>query len=316
MDRVPLPRLHFAPRAGQVGEIYGVVRDGGGYRVFYALGDGQLGQAVSDDLVIWWERPFTDPLGELGCGSVVAGPDAPALFFTRTPGRTLRAVAATGPSGWTTDEVIAEPPDLRDPYVWWAGDEWRMLLAGGDRIVQYRSADQLTWEFASDLVAWDGARCPQIFPLGGAWVLLVAGSYAVGDYDGQTFTPRHQGVFGRGRLAGVVTFADASGRRCALARLGETLSLPWVLSVRGERLLATPHPHLDPYLTSGATGLTAAGGEVRDNGELILTMPAGGETLVLADADIVEVTVEGVSGLGAARRSFPGFAGVRVARFA
>ncbi len=45
-------------------------------------------------------------------------------------------------------------------------------------------------------------------------------------------------------------------------------------------------------------------------------MPAGGETLVLSDADIVEVAVEGVSGFGAARRPGPGTAGIRVARFA
>jgi len=44
---------------------------------------------------------------------------------------------------------------------------------------------------------------------------------------------------------------------------------------------------------NGITGLTAEAGEVRDHGDLILRMPAGGETTVLADADIVEVTVEG-----------------------
>jgi beta-fructofuranosidase len=313
MNRVPSPRLHFAPRAGRIGEIFGVLRDGGGYRLFYSLPGGELGQAVSDDLVIWWERPFTDLLGDVGCGSVAPGP---VLFFTRTPGVIVRAAAVSGSPGWATDQVLGLAPDLRDPSVWWAGDEWRMLLAGEGRIVQYRSADLLTWEFTSELVAWTDARCPQLVPVDGAWALLVAGSYAVGDYDGRRFTPRHRGVFGRGRLERVVTFADAAGRRCAIARLSETLSLPWILSIRGDRLVATPHPHLDPYLTSGGTGLTATGGEVRDNGELILRMPSGGETLVLADADIVEVTVEGVSGLGAARRSLPGFSGLRIARLA
>ncbi|WP_433824852.1 hypothetical protein ACQP2E_22190 [Actinoplanes sp. CA-015351] len=314
MEPVPAPRLHFAPRDGEIGEIYGVLRSGGRYQVFYEQAPGGLGQASSDDLVIWWEQPSPGALGDAGCGSVV---DGPALFFTRTPGVIVRATAATGSAGWTTDQVLAVDPDLRDPYVWRAGDEWRMLLAGADRIAQYRSTDQLAWDFVSDLVAWDGARCPRLFPLDGAWVLLVAGSYAVGTYDGRVFTAASQGVFGRGRLGPVVTFADAAGRRCALAHLtgqASAFSLPWVLSVRGQRLVATPHPHLDPYLTSGAAGLTAAGGEVRDNGELILSMPAGGETLVLADADIVEVTVEGVSGLGVARRSVPGLSGLRIGR--
>ncbi|MEU4695442.1 hypothetical protein [Actinoplanes sp. NPDC023714] len=312
MEPVPLPRLHFSPRAAGVGEVYGVTREDGRYRLYYAIaGGGGLGRAVSDDLVIWWEQPVADSPGEWGCGSVVTGP---AVYFTRTPGAVDRAVS--GPPGWTTSRVLDAGPGLRDPYVWSEGGEWRMLLAAADRIVQYRSSDQRTWEFVSDLTAWEGARCPQLFPLGGAWVLLVAGSYAVGSYDGRTFAPHHRGVFGHGGFEHVVTFPDAAGRRCALARLGEALSLPWILSVRAERLLASPHPHLDPYLITGAAGLTAAGGEVRDNGELILRMPPGGETLVLADADIVEVTVEGVSGLGAARRSMPGSSGLRIARFA
>ncbi|MEU4561940.1 hypothetical protein AB0F72_26450 [Actinoplanes sp. NPDC023936] len=250
MDGVPLPRLHFTPRAGEAGEIIGVVRSGGRYQLFYETPDG-WGQATSDDLVLWWEQPVADPL--------------PEQFRTGTPG----------------EVPIGDAPSVLTPR--------------------------------------EGARGPQLFPLDGVWVLLADASYAVGDYDGRTFTPQTRGVFGRGRLGRVVTFADAAGRRCALAQLpgpAGAFSLPWVLSVRARTLLATPHPHLDPYLTSGATGLTATGGEVRDNGELILRMPAGGETLVVTDADIVEVTVEGVSGVGAARRSIAGFSGVRVARFA
>ena len=53
-----------------------------------------------------------------------------------------------------------------------------------------------------------------------------------------------------------------------------------------------------------------------DPGELIRRMPPGGETTILADADIVEVSVEGVSGFGAARRAGPPAAGARIARFA
>ncbi len=102
-----------------------------------------------------------------------------------------------------------------------------------------------------------------------------------------------------------------------MARVGESsCSVPWILSLRDERLVATPHPHLDRYLVNGVTGLTASGGEVRDHGDVILRMPTGGETMVLADADLVEVTVEGVSGLGAARRAFPGDPGAHIARLA
>ncbi|MFC7529613.1 hypothetical protein [Actinoplanes sp. GCM10030250] len=347
MDAVPRvsalrPRVHFAPRTGRVGDLFGVLRLAGQYHVFYehrpdpplADGPGGWGWAVSDDLVLWTERSVAPPPVEPRCGTVVAGPDGPMIFSARD-GKVVRAVAAPDLSGWragTAELSIDTSPDVRDPFVWWAGDEWRMMVAARGTIQQYHSADLLTWEHDGVLIAGgEDWSCPRFFPLDGHWVLLVTTAtgevaYAIGGYDGREFTARGWGVFGRGCLGPAVTFVDAAGRRCALARLGEsaappgsawagTLSLPWILSVREERLIATPHPHLDRYLINGASGLTAAGGEVRDNGELILSMPPGGETLVLADADIIEVIVEGVSGFGVARRAAPGPAGIRVARF-
>ncbi|MEU4420470.1 glycoside hydrolase family 32 protein [Actinoplanes sp. NPDC024001] len=348
MERALRPRLHFTPRAGRVGELFGVLAADGHYHVYYehrpeSGGVSGWGWATSDDLVLWTERQVVPPPADPGCGTVFAGPDGPTLFFTRADGRVMRAVATPGPAGWRAEPaqpLITAPPDgvseLSDPYVFAAADGWRMLLGGrlsGDTgaVVQYRSADLVSWTYDGVIVSGPAWGCPRLFPLDGSWVLLVTDgggeeAYAVGDYDGRGFTARAWGIFGRGRLGPAATFLDAAGRRCALAHLGETaappgsawagtFTLPWILAVRDERLLATPHPHLDHYLINGLTGLSAAGGEVRDNGELILRMPAGGETLVLADADIVEVTVEGVSGLGAARRPLPGPAGARVGRF-
>lgn len=350
MERVARPRLHFTPRAGQVGDLFGVLAADGRYQLFYEYLSGQepaWGYAVSDDLILWTEQavgaPPTGP-GSARCGAVVAGPEGPVLFHTREGGEVARAVAAPGFTGWRQDPagpLIATPPsgvsEMRDPYVWWAGSGWRMLLGatirgGAAAVLQYHSADLLHWAYDGVIVSREqgGWSCPRLFPLDDAWVLLVSSgdevAYAVGGYDGLHFTPRAWGAFGRGRLGPTVTFVDAAGRRCVLARLGDaeaspgsvwagSLSLPWVLSVRDDRLIATPHPNLDPYLISGATGLTAAGGEVRDHGELILTMPVGGETVLFADADIVEVAVEGVSGLGVARRTGPTAPGVRFARF-
>jgi beta-fructofuranosidase len=353
MEREPRPRLHFTPRAGRVGELFGVLTSGRSYHVFYEHLSGQdpaWGYAVSDDLIIWTEQAAGPPPGDgtPRCGTVVAGPDGPVLFHTLDGGGVGRAVtpAGLGTTAWQAEPsgpLLAGPPsgvaEVRDPYVFWAGTHWRMLLAGSLRggaagILQYHSADLLNWSYDGVIVSRERVSwgCPRLFPLDGSWVLLLsAGSsteliYGVGNYDGMHFTARAWGAFGRGRFGPAVTFVDAAGRRCALARLAEdqarpgsawagSLSLPWVLSVREDRLIATPHPNLDPYLISGATGLTAAGGEVRDHGDLILTMPAGGETVLFADADIVEVTVEGVSGLGVARRTGPTVPGVRFARF-
>ncbi|MEV6343697.1 hypothetical protein [Actinoplanes sp. NPDC051851] len=325
------PRLHFLPRDGWVGDLFGVLRVEGRYHLFYEHRSGNgtpggWGRAVSDDLVIWREQPVVAApgAGPRWCGSVVDGVRGPVLFFGRTGEGVFKAEAASGLGGWSTgpDAVIAG--ELGDPYVFGDGDGgWRMIVAGAGGVLQYRSVDLESWDYDGVLVERDGASCPRLFPLAGAWVLLLGNGdvieYAVGDYDGRTFTPLGWDVFGRGDLGPAATFVDDGGRRVVLARLGSdegTLSVPWILSVHGGRLLATPHPHLDRYLISGISGLSAARGEVRDHGEVILRMPVGGETLVLADAGIVEVTVEGVSGLGAASRVVPGDPGAHIARFA
>ncbi|AEV83736.1 Beta-fructofuranosidase, insoluble isoenzyme 1 [Actinoplanes sp. SE50] len=333
--------MHFTPRDGRVGDLFGVLHRDGRYHLFYehrSGGDAGWGCAVSDDLVIWREGAVAAAPGGPGCGSVVDGPSGPVLFHSGPGSGVRRATAAADLTGWLADPdqpVLGAAPegfsDVRDPFVFAAPGGWRMLVAataagGGSAVLQYRSADLDDWSYDGVLTTAAGGQvdCPRLFELDGEWVLLVAGadaSYAIGGYDGVAFRPRARGVFGRGRLGPAAPFVDAAGRRCVLARVGGStwagaLSVPWILSVRGTSLLATPHPHLDRYLVTGVTGLTADAGELRDHGDLILRMPAGGETTVLADADIVEVTVEGVSGLGAARRAVPGEPGAHIARIA
>lgn len=334
--------MHFTPRDGRVGDLFGVLRVDGRYHLFYehqTLDEQAAGWgcAVSDDLVIWRERVATaapDASGDPRCGSVVDGPDGPALFHSRRGEGIWRAITGPELDGWRAEPahpVVASAPDgfadPRDPFVWAVAGGWRMLVAaspatGGSAVLQYRSDDLLTWEYDGVLTARQDAvwGCPRLFEVDGAWVLFVAGgasAYAIGSYDGQGFTARTWGVFEWGSLGPVAPFLDAAGRRCFVARVGESsCSVPWILSLRDERLLATPHPHLDRYLVNGVSGLTVSEGGVFDHGDLILRMPAGGETIVLADADIVEVTVEGVSGLGAARRAFPGDPGAHIARLA
>jgi beta-fructofuranosidase len=217
---------------------------------------------------------------------------------------------------------------------------------GDGAALQYHSADLRTWTYDGILVERDSEategvwtdsmwECPQLFELDGTWVLIVSTeydvAYALGHYDGRTFTPRTWGEFGRGgRMYATTTFLDAEGRRCAMSWLRErddkappgspwagALSLPWVLSVRGDRLLAGPHPHLDHYLTDGGdTALRVDGGRLFDGDEPLLDLPPGGEVTVIVDADLVEVAVEGVSGLGAARRRVAGESPARILRFA
>jgi beta-fructofuranosidase len=209
------------------------------------------------------------------------------------------------------EELPGDVVELRDPYVWRAADSWRMIIGAGrpgaGAIVQYSSDDLRDWSYdgiaAERPQSETGGRatgsmweCPQLFPLDGTWVLLVspladgrpAGvAYALGDYDGKRFTPHVWGDFGHGDVMYASTsFVDAEGRRCVMSWLREThdvtgspwagaMSLPWVLRVRGDLLVASPHPNLAAHLDPAST--------------------------VVTDADIVESIRDGVSGVAVAR---------------
>jgi beta-fructofuranosidase len=244
--------------------------------------------------------------------------------------------------------------ELRDPMVWPAAGGWRMLvgarLAGGaGAALQYHSADLLDWAYDGVVTARPGAEtggvwtgsmweCPQLFALDGTWVLLLSVldgkvpqhvAYGLGDYDGLRFTALTWGAFSHGdQMYATTTFQDAAGRRCVMSWLRErdnaappgspwsgALSLPWVLHVDGDRLIATPHPKL-----SGSTSaevvveektVTAIGDltvsvdesvTLREGARTLLRMPGSGRARVIIDADLIEVTVDGLSGIGVARR--------------
>ena len=383
------PRLHFTPHSGWINDPHGVVFADGRYHLFFQYNpagtvwseDVHWGHAVSDDLLTWQERPvaLAPADGEAGCwsGSLVFDGDEPVIVYTRVegPDRALGQVAlARGSAGletWRRDPaeaVVPGPPDgldvtaFRDPYVWRAGDGWRMIvgasLAGVDgAALQYSSADLVDWTCDGVLAqrpttASAGVRtgamweCPQLFELDGSWVLLFSVwaddvlhhvAYGVGDYDGRRFAARSWHRFGHGDLMyATTTFLDADGRRCALSWLRSTEgsgwagahSVPYVLRLDGDLLLATPHPALtgapgDPAsplgpaaavelsapttLTRGALTVTtdAADGTVTvaDGGDprLVMPWPGGAAVRLLVDADIVELTVAGVPGIGTAR---------------
>ncbi len=403
--RRPRPVLHFTPHRGWVNDPHGIVHDGARYHLFFQYNPVAAvwapavhwGHAVSADLLTWAERPvaLTPEDGEAGCwsGSLVVDGAGPAILYTRVldPDPALGQVAVARGSAdlesWRREprpSVVDGPPAgldvtaFRDPYVWRAGDGWRMVLGAslGGRVgaaVQYRSADLVTWHADGVLAqrpttetegAWTGAmwECPQFFELDGAWVLLVSVwaeevlhhvAYALGDYDGRRFTARTWGRLSHGdQMYATTSFLDADGRRCILSWLRErpdaapddragAHSLPWVLRRDGDLLLVDPHPSLargseavattagapldlDPpglaaqvlLDTAGAAtlargGLTVtvdpAAGTVTlaEEGAPLLTMPAGpgGRQVVrlVVDADIVEVTVDGVAGIGTTR---------------
>lgn len=186
--------------------------------------------------------------------------------------------------------VLAGPPPelgvqtFRDPYVFAIENGWAMVVGAGlsdgsGAVLHYHSPDLQEWTFDGVLCArlsqpsdevWTGTmwECPQLFPLGDSWVLLVSVwdddvlhyvAAACGDYDGARFVPRtwQRLTYGDSAYA-TTTFLDADGRRCVLSWLREEFpselagderagahSLPAVLTLQDDGLLhLQPHPNL------------------------------------------------------------------------
>jgi fructan beta-fructosidase len=181
-----------------------------------------------------------------------------AIYTTHDPdsGRQAQGLAVSHDRGRTWSRYAGNPvldlgrSDFRDPKVTWyePGGYWLMVVAQADRrIVQlYASDDLVTWRHLSDFGpagatagVWE---CPDLFPLPvegdhgeTAWVLVVSvgdgavagGSgvqYFVGDFDGTTFTLRHEDRDAGDGEAGVVpaTWLDFGADYYASVSFGDT----------------------------------------------------------------------------------------------
>lgn len=283
------------------------------------------GHAESSDLVHWTEQPLAlipQPY-EVGCwsGSFVMDGDVPTILYTRIAGADWgqgKVAIARGDATatvWTTtphDVVIDGPPEeldvhaFRDPYLFRTDSGWMMIMAAGlgngsGAALQYRSTDLVTWTYDGVLCSrpsrpedevWTGAlwECPQLFPLGSRWVLLVSVwdadvlhyvAAAVGDYDGRTFTPERwqRLTFGNSAYA-MSSFTDKDGQRCVLSWLREepqnnpeltqragAHSLVSVLHLSDDGVLSLrPHADFDSTLGVALAGNRAAAGMVFEIG--------------------------------------------------
>jgi len=311
------------------------------------------GQLSSPDLVNWeWVGTALAPgPGEAGCwsGSVVVGEDGvPVIIYTSVRAGDLDrgAIAlAPGDPSWRTwipepgGPVVAGPPPelamthFRDPYVWRDGPAWRMVIGGGlpdGRAValQYSSPDLRHWSLdgvvaersgAETEPIWTGSlwECVQLFPLDGAWVLLVSVwddgtpqhvAYAVGRLDSGRFTP---GAWRRFTATEAVyattTFADAAGRCCAISWVRDpgapgtpragVLSLPVVLGRDGDRVLMSPHPDVDGMRTAVLADTGPADGDVLGPYEPFLDLEAeldGPSRLTVGDLLTLDARADGL----------------------
>jgi beta-fructofuranosidase len=221
---------------------------------------------------------------------------------------------------------------------------------GQPSVLQYSSPDLRRWRPdgvvarpEADVPGPGGAvwECPQLFPLGNAWALVVSVwdeepggvACAVGDYDGRRFTARRWQRLGDNPLYATTVFVDAQGRRCALSWLQEAagtdstddasasawagaLSVPWLLVPDGDRIAVRPHPDVDTLRTGvrGRLGPSRLSAEPLLVGNLPVSAdvelrvdPAGGPVgLTFDEAGGRLLTVVADPGAGELRLLVPG----------
>ena len=299
------PRYHFLPPANWMNDPNGPLFWKGKHHIFYQhnpyaafhggiTGTMHWGHAFSEDLVHWNHLPIAlapTPGGPdkngIYTGCAVDNNGVPTIIYTGvSPEVQCIATSNDDMITWKKHDknpVINSPPEdlevtgFRDPCVWKEKDVWYMLIGSGIKgkggtSLLYRSKDLIDWEYLHPLCIGDSKdtgdmwECPDFFPLGNRYVLLVsAGGQRrnpcfTGEYVDHKFQPGTQedldigGYFyaaksmvdGKGRriLFGWVLEGRSAATRWASGWSG-VLSLPRVLTLREDnRLRMEPIPEL------------------------------------------------------------------------
>lgn len=223
----------------------------------------------------------------------------------------------------------------RDPFLRREGDGWRMFVGAGlsdgtAMALSYASKDLDTWNYTGVALqrstnetdpVWMGAlwECPQIFQLDGRAVMVSSvweggalhfAGYAVGSYDSGEFLADSWGrlTFGASYYAPSL-FTDAHGRSCLtfwMRGIGDpdagwegAHSVPYVLALDGDRLIASPHPdvarHRQPAV--GAGTVAGLGADITwsgaDSGDLTIESGEAVAVSLSREGDILRVRTAG-----------------------
>jgi beta-fructofuranosidase len=223
----------------------------------------------------------------------------------------------------------------RDPFVRREAAAWRMFVGAGlsdgtAMALSYTSYDLDTWDYAGVALqrstaetdpVWMGTlwECPQIFELDGRAVMVSSvwdadmlhyAGYAVGSYADGRFRAESWGrlTFGDSYYAPSL-FTDADERPCLLfwmRGIGDpdagwegAHSVPYALSLEGDRLIATPHPdvarHRRPATGSGTVSALVADitWNDADGGSLIIESGAAVAVTIYRDGETLRVRSAG-----------------------
>jgi len=224
------PQLRFSQKVGWNNDTNGMVYYDGEWHVYFQhnpvgwnWGNMTWGHFVSTDLIHWRQLPnalFPSTMAKGACFSGSAAVDTANTAGFQT-GKEKVIIAALTDTG--AGEAIAYSNDRgrtftwyeknpvvkhggRDPKIIWyePGKHWVMAVYDqskehGRNIAFYTSKDLKDWEVQSHLPGY--YECPEIFEMpvdcdedDTRWVVFAADAqYAIGKFDGKTFTPDHEG---------------------------------------------------------------------------------------------------------------------------
>ena len=222
------PLYHHTPKRGWMNDPNGMFYKDGVWHLFYQYnpygsmwGNMHWGHSSSADLLHWKDEGVAlapDVWGTIFSGSCVTDKEnIVAMYTTSRPtpfGGDVQAqcIAFSKDGGKTFAKyegnpvLTAEDKDFRDPRPFWNEDikAWNLILAVGQEMRIYSSADLKEWKYESSFGQEYGNHggvweCPDLIKIDDKWVLICninpggpgggsATQYFVGSFDGHRFT--------------------------------------------------------------------------------------------------------------------------------
>ena len=265
------PVYHHTPAWGWMNDPNGMFYKDGVWHLYFQYNpygsqweNMTWGHSTSTDLIHWTFQgaPIeADAWGTVFSGSAVVdhnntsgfGKGAVVAMYTSAGENQTQSIAYSNDNGQTFTKYEGNPvltsntPDYRDPHVFWNEDikRWNMIMAEGQHMDIYSSADLKEWKLESQFGAEYGNHggvweCPDLMKMKVRgtdqykWMLLCninpggpfggsATQYFVGQFDGHKFTCESAPEvtkwmdYGKDHYA-TVTFDNApDGRRVAMA---------------------------------------------------------------------------------------------------
>ena len=257
------PAYHHTPAYGWMNDPNGMFYKDGVFHLYYQYNpygsqweNMTWGHSTSRDLIHWEAQPIAiepDALGDVFSGSCVVDKrnNEVVAMYTSAGKSQVQSIAFSKDNGQTFEKYAGNPvlvsseEDFRDPKAFWNPEiqKWNLILAVGQEMRIYSSADMKEWtyesSFGKELGCHDGVwECPDLMKLQvrgtdkQKWLLICninpggpfggsATQYFIGDFDGHKFTCEHNDTrwmdYGKDHYA-TVTFDNApDGRRVALA---------------------------------------------------------------------------------------------------